>query len=219
MVDIIPGIGMSEKTWPDIETKIRLVAPHVEWVQIDMADGTLVPPVTFLDIPKFAPIIKELETGGKKVGFEAHLMVGNPEKYIRPLAEAGFKRIIGHIEANDPRLFLEQTQYESVETGLAIDGPTELEVIEPFFEEIDVVLVMMAEAGASGLTLQAENVEKVRSIRNHFADLPIEVDEGINEKTIRVIAEAGATRAVVTSYIFKTLTPDAVGHAIATLKK
>ncbi len=197
MVDIIPGIF--EQDFSEIERKVTLVAPYVEWVQIDFADGVFVPAKSFLDVEKLKPLID----AHPKLSFEAHLMVASPEKFIKPLVDAGFKRIIAHVEANDPRQFLDEMQYESVETGLAVDGPTELDQIEPLLEEIDVVLVMMAEAGASGQELQLENVEKVRTIREHFPDLPIEVDEGINDKTAQIVKDAGATGLVTTSYIFK----------------
>lgn len=208
MVDIIPGIF--EKEWSEIEKKVALAAPYAEWVQIDFADGTLVPAMTFLDLGKFG------ELGRFGISLEAHLMVANPEKYIRPLADAGFKRIIAHVECNDPRRFLEEMQLESAEVGLAIDGPTELEVIEPFLESIDFVLVMMSEAGASGTDIQQENVEKVKSMRNHYPDLPIEVDEGINDQTIKAVKDAGANRFVMTSFIFND--PTAVGAGIEQLK-
>lgn len=210
MIDIIPGIF--EKELSEIQRKIELVAPHVQWVQIDFADGAFVPTTSFLDVDKLKPIIDAYPT----LSFEAHLMVANPEKYIKPLVDAGFKRVIAHVEANDPRLFLDQSQYESVETGLAIDGPTELDEIEPLLEEIDVVLVIMSEAGATDPELQLENVEKVRTIREHFPDLPIEVDQGVNDKTAQVVKDAGATRIVTTSYIFKN--PGQTGELLEELK-
>ncbi len=217
MVDVIPGIF--EQDFAEIEKKVRLVAPYVDWVQIDFADSTLVPAASNLEFEKFAKLIASHRENGHKLSFEAHLMVSSPEKYIKPLADAGFHRLIAHVESNDPRLFLDTAKFESVEAGIAIDGPTEIEHIDPYSDEADMILVMMAEAGASGQALQPENLEKVRAIHEHMLDLPIEVDQGINDHTAKIAAEAGATRLVSTSYIFKSMNPAQVEHAIETLKK
>jgi ribulose-phosphate 3-epimerase len=216
MIEIIPGI--LEKEWSEIERKIKLVAPYVSWVQIDIADNTLVTNITFLDFDKntFAQI-PDWDIMQKNLSFEAHLMVANPEKYIHPLVDAGFKRLIAHIEANDPRRFLDTAHYESVEVGIAIDGTTELEQIEPFLEEVDVVLVMTIEAGFSGQPFLPETLEKVKSIRRNVPDLSVEVDGGIDDKTARLVKESGATRLVSTTYLFKS--PREISQAIERLKK
>lgn len=208
-IDIIPGI--LEKEWAPIEERLRLVAGLVRTVQIDIADNTLVPNVTFLQFVEFG----QLDQFGT-LNFEAHLMVANPEKYIKPLVDAGFKRLIAHVEAHDPRLFLEQVKYEQVEVGLAIDGATELDQIEPFLEEIDMVLVMTIEAGFSGQEFMTETVEKMKTIHQNFPDLPIEVDGGINAETAKIVKDAGATRLVSTSFLFKD--PAGIAAAIEQLK-
>lgn len=213
MIEVIPGIF--ETDWDEIDRKVKLVAPHVSWIQIDFADGTFVPATTCLDFANFSNLTNS-SNFTNSLSFEAHLLVVRPEKLIRPLVEAGFKRLIAHVEAEDPRLFLDQARYESVEVGLAIDGPTPLEQIEPFLEEIDVVQVMLAEAGANGQKLQPENLEKVRAIRGHFPDLPIAASQGISDETIKLVRDAGATRLISTSFLFKN--PAKITEAIERLK-
>lgn len=218
MIDIIPGIGIGEKDFSGIEEKVKLVAPYVDWVQIDFADNTLVPITTNWEFEKFAALIKPYLENGHKLFFEAHLMVASPEKYIKPLVDAGFHRLIAHVEANDPRIFLEQVQFESVEAGLALDGANEIEQLEPYLEDIDVALIMGAEAGSSGLELQPENIEKIKTLRENLPDLPIEVDQGVNPQTAKILSDAGATRLVTTSYVFKNTDPVKVADAIESLK-
>lgn len=215
MVEIIPGI--LEKEWSEIERKIKLVTPYVSWVHIDIADDTLFPNTTFLDFTHRAPLTNSSVSSGLELSFEVHLMVAHPEKYIQPLVDVGFKRIIAHIEANDPRRFLDEAHFESVEVGMAIDGPTELDQIEPYLDEIDFVLVMTIEAGFSGQPFLPESLEKVKSIQRNVPDLPVEVDGGIDDKTARLVIEAGATRLVPTTYIYKD--PEHVATAIERLKK
>jgi ribulose-phosphate 3-epimerase len=212
MIDIIPGI--LEHEWKPIEDKLLIVAPFVPWVQIDVMDNTLVPNTTFLDFSNFSP--SKLLPQLTRLSFEAHMMVAHPEKYIKPLADAGFKRLIAHVECHDPRLFLDQAKYEHVETGMAIDGSTEFEQIEPFLEEIDFVLVLTIEAGFSGQEFMPETLEKIKKIHEHFPDLPIEVDGGINPKTAGLVIDAGATRIISTTYLFKN--PESIAQSIAALK-
>lgn len=207
MIEVIPGI--LEKEWEMIEERLRLVIPYTQWAQIDFADNTMVPNTTFLDFAAFTPY-------ADKISLEAHLMVASPEKYIKAAADAGFKRLIAHVEAHDPRAFIDQIKYEHVEAGIAIDGPTEFEEVEPFLEEVDFVLVMMVEAGFSGQSFLPECVEKIKSIHSYLPDLPIEVDGGINEKTARLVKEMGATRLVSTSYLFSD--PANIATAIDHLK-
>ncbi len=217
-MEIIPSI--LEQDWDHIVRKVSLVAPYVDWVQIDFSNATLVPTQTFFDIPTFKELIQKYDQhdNGHPMHFEAHLMVTSPEKYVRQLAQAGFERIIAQVEAADPRLFLEETKLESVEAGLAMDSGTEVSELEPFLEELDVVLVMMAEAGGKG-PLQIENIEKVRALRQHFPDLSIEAEDGITPQTAKLLVTAGATRLVPTSFIFKNTDPATVASAIEHLKQ
>ena len=207
MIEVIPGIF--EKEWEEIVRKINLVRPYVDWVQIDISDGTLVPATSLTEFAQFAQFAKSLS-------LEAHLMVEGPVKYIRPLVDSGFKRLIAHLECQDPRHFLDEVKFESVETMIAIDGVTEITELEPFLGEIDGVLIMTNEAGEKGLEFMPENVEKIRLVAQNYPDLPIEVEGGLSELTAKIVREAGATRIVSTSYIFKH--PESIAAAIERLK-
>jgi ribulose-phosphate 3-epimerase len=196
-MDIVPGIFENDPN--EIRRKIGLVSPYAEWIQLDITDNTFVPVENFRDSKELAKII----AGFPHNSFEAHLMVAKPEKYVKPFADAGFKRLIAHAESADIRAFLDEAQYESVEIGIAIDAATELPMVEPMLEEIDFVLVMTVEAGASGQKMLPETLEKVKAIREYYPDLPVEVDGGINDLTAKIVSEIGVSRAVVTSFIYK----------------
>lgn len=199
MAEIIAGI--LEKDLAAIERKLALVTPYASWVQIDVMDNTLVPNETFHDIEKLAPIVRRYAAAG--IGFEAHLMVAKPETYVKPLAEAGFTRIIAQVECDEPREFLAEARSFDVEVGLALDGDTDIDAVEPMLDEVDCLLVMTIDMGASGKDFRPETLSKVKDIRRNLPDLPIEVDGGINPETAKLAAEAGATRILSTSYIVR----------------
>lgn len=196
MVEIIPGI--SESDWDALTRKVALVAPFTQWIHLNVSDGSMGTPETLTDVSK----LSEIASSYPELHVEVHLLTANPEKYVRPLADAGVKRIIAHVESNDPRLFLESAKFDEVEVGLALDGTTEIEQLEPFLEEIDFVSIMTAEAGVSGGTFLPEAVEKIKLLHQNYPDLPIEVVGGITDQTVKTVKDAGATRIVAGDYIF-----------------
>ncbi|MBI2612172.1 hypothetical protein HYW54_05535 [Candidatus Gottesmanbacteria bacterium] len=193
MAQVIPAI--LEKDFGEIERKIQMVAKWVDWVQIDIADNTLVPNTTFLDAAPF----KNLKTSLK---LEVHMMVKDPIKYLQGYIDSGFKRIIAHVEGDHIEDFIVKGEEANIEVGLAIDGPTQLEKIAPYLRNIDVVLVMAIEAGFSGQEYREDTGEKIRKIKEMEFDLPIAVDGAMNLENAKKVVSAGATRINSNSYIF-----------------
>ena len=209
-IDVIPAIA--ESKWEEFTKKVLLVSSFVRWLHVYVSDGTMGTSQTLTDFSKLSILTSQYPG----LSFEAHLLTANPEKYVRTLADAGFTRLIAHVESNDPRRFLEEAKYDEVEVGIALDGATELEQVEPFLEEVDCVVVMTAEAGSVAGAFLPEAVENVKLIRQHYPDLPIEVVGGITGATVQAVKGAGATRIVSSDFIFKN--PDAVASAIEALK-
>jgi len=203
--------GISEKNWDSVVTRVAQAAGVVGWVHIVVADGTMGTDVTVTDMSKFADLVADFP----QVSFEVHLLSATPEKYIRPLADAGVARLIAHVECNDPRRFLTEVKYDEVEVGMAIDGATEIEEVEPFLEEIDFVVIMSAEAGVTGGTFLPEAVEKVKLIRQNLPDLPIEVVGGITDVTVKALKDVGATRVVSTAFLYQN--PGGMAEAVEAL--
>mgnify|MGYP001597602210 FL=1 len=193
MIDVTPAIFTSEMAV--LTSHIRELASHAPWIQIDLSDGTMVPEATCMDIEKLKGVI----ASHPNTSFEAHLMVDNPVKYLKPLVDAGFKRIIAQVEASDPRQFLEDAQIESIEVGLALDGASELDAIEPFLETVDVVVVMTVEAGVPDAPFLPESMEKMKSIRHHYPDLPIVAEGNIDDRNASLLADVGVSRIVISA--------------------
>lgn len=191
--EIIPGI--LEKEWSEIEKKLELVKPFAKSIHVDLLDGKFAPNTTFLDPKPFAKYADDFL-------LEVHLMVDNPISYLKPFAEAGFKRFIGHIEKMpNQEEFVAQGQLLG-EVGLAVDGKTSIDEIRVPLDDLDNILIMTINAGFSGQEFMQATLEKIKAIRSK-STMPIEVDGGINDKTIVLAKNAGANRFAATSFIYK----------------
>ncbi len=207
MIEIIPGI--LENDFAKIEHEIELVQRYVSWIEIDVLDNTLYPNQTYdkwADFRKFTEI---------KLG--AHLMVSDPAKYVDILAAHGFKRLIADIGGHSIRDFIDSARLHEIEVGVALDGPTPIEEVEPYLHEVDTVLLMTIKTGFSGTPFLPQVLDKIKKIRAEFPDLPIQVDGGINKETAREVIDAGATRLVSTSYLFWK-NPQRIQEAIEELR-
>ena len=211
MIDVTPAIFSDDVEV--LKKSITALSGYVGWIQIDLSDGTMVPNKTFFDLDKFAALFSQFPS----ISFEAHLMVDNPVKYLKSLADAGFKRIIAQVEAADPRQFLEEAELESVEIGLALDGTSEAEVIEPFLESVDLVVIMTIEAGVAESPFLPESVEKIKNLRHHFPDLAIVAEGNIDTRNAKLLSDAGVTRLVVSAdALLKN--PDNLPQTLASLQ-
>lgn len=207
MYEIIPGI--LEKDWSGIERKIEIVKRFAKSIHVDILDGKFAPNTTFLDP---APFVKYSHSStGSGLFLELHMMVENPIQYLESFAKAGFKRFIGHIEKMpDQTEFVVKAQLLG-EVGLAIDGPTPLENIKVPFSDLDSILIMTIKAGWSGQAFNPEYLKKIEMLRpfdSAQGRFPtVEIDGGINEKTILLAKEAGASRFISTSCLFDSQNP------------
>lgn len=191
--EIIPGI--LEKDWEGVEEKIKLLSPFATKLHIDIADNKLANNLTFLEAAPFTPY-------KDKFFLELHMMVENPIDYLDDFAEAGFRRMLGNIEGmEDPYEFIERCRELGVEAGLALDGPTPVEELFDYLEEVDCFNCYVSEKmGFSGPPMLPERLEKVKVLRAK-TNLPIEIDGGVKDHTIKLAKEAGANRFVATSFI------------------
>ena len=198
--EIIPSPGTSDIEWSGIEKKIEGIKSFVRTIHIDIVDGKFAPNTTFMDPKPFEKYTKHLF-------FEVHLMTDNPLQYLKPFADAGFKRFIGQVEKMpDIAEFVAEGQLVG-EVGLALDKPTPVESLQINFDDLDCLLIMTIQAGLSGQQFLPELLEKVAKVKELVPELPIEVDGGINEETIGTARDKGANRFVTTSFLFRSEQP------------
>lgn len=210
MFEIIPGI--LEKEWREIEAKLEIIKPFAETVHIDIIDGKFADNLTFLDPSPFQEYSEDFL-------LELHMMVDNPIQYLKPFADAGFKRFIGHIEKmSDPVEFVAQGQLLG-EVGIAIDGPTNIDSLKNLnLNDLDCLTVMCIKAGMSGQKFQPDLLKKIRKLKNSFPYLQIEADGGINDSTILNAKKSGATRFIANSFLFNGNPEENFRHLQSLLK-
>ena len=174
----------------------------VEYLHIDVMDGDFVPSISF-GMPMIKSIRKE-----SNMFFDVHLMVTEPERYIRDFVECGADSITVHAEAcEDLERTLEQIKASGVKTAVSIKPSTPVNDISHLLEDVDMVLVMTVQPGFGGQKYMDECTEKIQELRELIdkedLDVDIQVDGGINDDTLETVMRAGANFMVAGSWVFK----------------
>ena len=174
-----------------------------DYMHIDVMDGHFVPNLTL-----GAPVIKCIKKA-TTVPFDVHLMISDPLKYIDDFCNAGADIITFHTECDSPiDETIEKILSRGVKASLTVKPKTPVEDIFPYLDKLSMVLVMTVEPGFGGQSFMEDMMEKVTKLREEIIrrglDCEIEVDGGINEKTIAVAAAAGADVFVSGNAIFSS---------------
>jgi ribulose-phosphate 3-epimerase len=135
---------------------------------------------------------------------DVHLMVAQPERYLKAFREAGADLITVHVEAvAEPQRALQEIRKLGALAGLALNPATPLDAVQPYLADCDLVLVMSVPAGFGGQKFHPVALEKLRTLREQAGErLLLEVDGGVNAATARDCVSAGAELLVVGSAIF-----------------
>ena len=173
-----------------------------DYVHLDVMDGRFVPNITF-----GAPMCKALRPCSDLV-FDAHLMVAEPDKWIRDFAEAGADIITIHREADvHSHRTLQLIRSYGKKAGIALNPATSHSDVEYLLDSVDMVLVMSVNPGFGGQKFIPSVLGKIESIREAAVrrglDIDIEVDGGVNEATSALCRNAGANVLVAGNAVFK----------------
>lgn len=175
----------------------QLEAAGVRGLHLDVMDGHFVPNLTY-GMPIVAGIRRLTN-----LPIDVHLMISEPSKYVRQFADAGADCLTIHAEiAEDVPAVLELVRSTGVGVGLAVNPDTALDTIEQTLPLCDLLLIMSVNAGFGGQSFNPIALDKLAAARKEFPDLLLEVDGGVNLKTIASCYQAGASLFVVGSAIF-----------------
>lgn len=179
-----------------------------EWVHIDVMDGVFVPNISF-----GFPVMKPIRKTTNKV-LDVHLMIVEPEKYVRRFVEAGADYVTFHYEAtNDIEGCIKAIREAGAKVGISIKPATEAAVLTDILSKVDLVLVMSVEPGFGGQSFIDGSLDKIRDLakmrREQGLDFIIEVDGGISAKNAAEVFNAGAEALVAGSAVFGAADPEA----------
>ena len=192
----------------NLERDIKMInRSQAEWVHIDVMDGVFVPNISF-----GFPVMKPVRKATDKV-LDVHLMIVEPEKYVKRFVEAGADYVTFHHEAcADPRATIAEIKAAGAKAGVSIKPATPAEDIFDYLSELDLVLVMSVEPGFGGQSFMPDSLDKVRALRKEIDEKGynclIEIDGGISAKNAKEVFDAGCDAVVAGSSVFGAENPE-----------
>ena len=195
MIKIIPAVIAESQE--ELTEKINWVKNYAGIIQLDIMDGIFVPNKSIdfdFKLPK------------NNCKFEAHLMVKNPDKWVKENWKKADTILIPIESCPNPKELINFMKWKA-KVGFVLNPETPLRKINGYLDDIAQVLIMTVNPGFYGSKFLPETLGKVRDLRRLNPGLDIEVDGGINPETIKMAYEAGATFFVSGSYIMNSSNP------------
>lgn len=187
---------------------LMLNRSEAEWVHVDVMDGVFVPNISF-----GFPVLKAVKAVSTKT-IDTHLMIVDPIRYVEKFAKAGSDYVTFHYEAaDDISATIDAIHAAGAKAGISIKPATDVAVLEPWIERVDMVLIMSVEPGFGGQSFIPASLDKVRELRRmieaHNSKCIIEIDGGISAANAAQVYDAGVDVVVAGSAVFCAEDPEA----------
>jgi ribulose-phosphate 3-epimerase len=197
-VQISPSILSAD--FANLQSELDAIAT-ADWAHVDVMDNHFVPNLT-LGLPVVESLLRV-----SPIPIDCHLMIDNPDRWAPPYAEAGAQSVTFHIEAAaDPVGTARAIRAAGARACFALKPGTPFAPYADLLAEVDMVLVMTVEPGFGGQAFMADQMPKVRqvreAVRRHGGEIWIQVDGGVSATSIEQCAEAGADVFVAGSAVY-----------------
>ena len=188
--------------------QMKLTADNgAEYIHFDVMDGMFVPSISF-----GMPVLKSIHNATNQF-MDAHLMVKEPIRYIEDFKKAGADLVTIHYEAcEDVAATIAKIRECEMKVGLSINPETDVNVVEKYLKDVDMLLVMSVHPGFGGQKFIPESIDKIKAVRKMITDqglqVDLQVDGGIGLGNVKEVLDAGANVIVAGSAVFGAKTAE-----------
>ena len=203
MKDILIAPSMLASDFGNLQRDTEMINnSEADWFHIDIMDGVFVPNISY-----GMPVLKAITKHARKT-IDVHLMIIDPDRYIKEFAELGADILTVHYEAcTHLHRTLQAIKAEGMKAGVAINPHTNVDLLKDVIKDIDVVLVMSVNPGFGGQSFIENTYNKVQRLKEIIAlnnvETLIEIDGGVTDENAAQLAKAGADVLVAGSFVFK----------------